>query len=128
MGRKSHQQVVKGPGTIKIINDISMKVAITSTGNTLESKLDERFGRCSFFVIYDTETKGMEFLPNPNIDAEEGAGPASVQLVALRNVKKIVSGEFGLKIKSLLDSLKIQMIVLKKSEKSVGEIIEMLNN
>ena len=105
-----------------------MKVAITSTGNTLESKLDQRFGRCSVFVIYDPETKGIEFLPNPNIEAEEGAGPASVQLVASRNVNKIISGEFGIRIKSLLDSLKIQMIVLKKSEKSVGEIIEMLNN
>jgi predicted Fe-Mo cluster-binding NifX family protein len=104
-----------------------MKVAITSTGNNLESNLDQRFGRCSFFVIYDTETRGMEFIPNPNKEAQEGAGPASVQLVASRDVKKIISGEFGIKIKSLLDSLKIQMIVLKEPEKSVNEIIEMLN-
>ena len=88
-----------------------MKVAITSTGNNLESKLDQRFGRCAFFVIYDIETKGMEFIPNPNKDALEGAGPASVQLVASRDIEKIISGEFGIKIKSLLDSLKIQMIV-----------------
>jgi predicted Fe-Mo cluster-binding NifX family protein len=105
-----------------------MKVAITSTGNTLESKLDQRFGRCSCFVIYDTETKGMEFIPNPNKEALEGAGPASVQLVATRDARKIISGEFGIKIKSLLDSLKIQMIVLKEPDKSIKEIIEMLNN
>jgi len=105
-----------------------MKVAITSSGNTLESKLDQRFGRCSFFVIYDTETKGMEFIPNPNKDAQEGAGPASVQLVASRNVSKIISGEFGIKIKSLIDSLKIQMIALKDSDKSINEVIEMLNH
>jgi predicted Fe-Mo cluster-binding NifX family protein len=105
-----------------------MKVAITSKENNLESKMDERFGRCSYFLIYDTETKGIEFLPNPNKDAQEGAGPASVQLVASRNVQKIISGEFGMKIKSLLDSLKIQMIVIKNPEKRIGEIIEMLNN
>jgi len=105
-----------------------MKVAITSTGNSVGSKLDQRFGRCGYFVIYDTETKGMEIIPNPNKDAEEGAGPASVQLVASRNVQKIVSGEFGIKIKSLLDSLKIQMIILKQPEKSISDIIEMLNN
>jgi predicted Fe-Mo cluster-binding NifX family protein len=105
-----------------------MKIAITSTGNNLESKLDQRFGRCGFFVIYDTETRGMEFIPNPNKDIEEGAGPASVQLVASRNVQKIVSGEFGIKIKSLLDSLKIQMIILKQPEKSISEIIEILSN
>jgi len=105
-----------------------MKVAITSTGNTLESKLDKRFGRCSYFVIYDLETKGLEFIPNPNKDAQEGAGPASVQIVASRNVQKIISGEFGIKIKSLLDSLKIQMIVIKEPEKKIEEIIKMLNN
>lgn len=105
-----------------------MKVAITSTGNTLESTIDQRFGRCAYFVIYDTENKAIEFIPNPNKDAEEGAGPASVQFVAYRNINKIVSGEFGMKIKSLLDSLKIQMIVLKEPEKKIKEIIEMLNH
>ncbi len=104
-----------------------MKVAITSTGNSLDSTLDERFGRCSYFVIYDTESKSTEFIPNPNKEAENGAGPASVQLVALRNVSKIVSGEFGMKIKSLVDSLKIQMIVVKETKK-VKEIIEMLEH
>jgi len=104
-----------------------MKVAITSTGNSLDNKLDQRFGRCSYFIIYDTETKGMEFIPNPNKDVEAGAGPSSVQLVASRNVQKIISGEFGIKIKSLLDSLKIQMIVLKEPEKTIRDIINMLN-
>ena len=105
-----------------------MKVAITSTGNTLDSKLDQRFGRCTCFVIYNTETKGIEFIPNPNRDAQEGAGPASVQIVASKGVEKVISGEFGFKIKSLFDSLKIQMIVLKEPEKKISEIIDMLNN
>lgn len=103
-----------------------MKIAITSTGQSLESKLDQRFGRCAYFVIYDTETDGVETLPNPNRDAEEGAGPASVRLVASKEVKKIVSGEFGGKIKSLLDSLNIQMIVYKEPEKTVQSVIDML--
>jgi len=104
-----------------------MKVCITSNGNTLESKLDERFGRCAFFVIYDTESKATEFIPNPHKDVESGAGPAAVQLVASRGVSKIVAGEFGMKIKSLLDSLKIQMIVFKKPEHKIQGIINMLN-
>jgi predicted Fe-Mo cluster-binding NifX family protein len=104
-----------------------MKIAITSTGNTLDSNLDQRFGRCSCFVIYDNETKSIEFIPNPGKEVQEGAGPASVQLVASRNVQKIISGEFGIKVKSLLDSLKIQMIVLKEPEKKIHEIIDTLN-
>lgn len=105
-----------------------MKVAITSTGNSIDSSIDQRFGRCAYFVIYNTENKAIEFVPNSNQEAEEGAGPASVQLLASRDVGKIVSGEFGIKIKSLLDSLKIQMIVLKQPEKTIKEIIALLTH
>ncbi len=105
-----------------------MKIAITSTGNSLDSAIDKHFGRCAYFVVYDTESKAIEFIPNPNKDAEEGAGSASVQVVSSRNVNKIISGEFGMKIKSLLDSLKIQMIVIKDNQKKISEIIEMLNH
>lgn len=103
-----------------------MKVAITSTGNSVESKIDPRFGRCAYFVIYDTDTNEVEFISNPNKNASNGAGPASVQLVADKGAKKIVSGEFGMKIKSILDSLSIQMIVMKDHQKTVQDIIDML--
>ncbi|MFW5793297.1 MAG: NifB/NifX family molybdenum-iron cluster-binding protein [Bacteroidota bacterium] len=105
-----------------------MKIAIASTGNSLESKIDPRFGRCSYFVIYDTDSEAVEFVPNKSKDAEDGAGPASVQFVAGKNVQKIVSGEFGIKIKPMLDQLKIQMIVVKDNEKKIKDIIEMLNH
>ncbi len=105
-----------------------MKIAITSTGNDLLAKMDKRFGRCSYFVIYDKENGSIEYIPNPARDAEEGAGPAAVQLVAAKGVSKIVSGEFGMKIKSLLDSLRIQMIALNREEKTIKEIIDLLNN
>lgn len=105
-----------------------MKIAITSTGNTLEASIDPRFGRCSYFLIYDTNSKTTEFIMNPNKDADEGAGPASVQLVASHKVSKVVSGEFGMKIKPLFDSLKIQMITIKEQDRKISEVIEMLNH
>ena len=105
-----------------------MKVAITSTGNTLESNVDQRFGRCAYFVIYDSESKSVEYIPNPNKQISEGAGPASVQILAERGVNKIVSGDFGLKVKPLLDSLKVQMIVIKHTQKTVSDIIESLEH
>lgn len=105
-----------------------MKIAITSTGNTLDSIIDSRFGRCAFFVIYDTESKSTEFVPNQNKENVEGAGPASVQFVASRGVGKVVSGEFGAKVKSLFDSLKIQLVVLSDSDKTIRSIIDLLNH
>lgn len=105
-----------------------MKVAITSTGNSPDSTLDSRFGRCSYFVIYDTESRATEYIPNQNKENVEGAGPASVQLIASRGATKVVSGEFGAKVKSLFDSLKIQLIILNDPEKKIGEVIEMLDH
>lgn len=105
-----------------------MKVAITSTGNSPDSKLDSRFGRCSYFVIYDTETHTTEYIPNQNKENVEGAGPASVQLIASKGAEKVVSGEFGAKVKSLFDSLQIQLVVLNDPEKKISAIIDLLNH
>lgn len=105
-----------------------MKVAIAANGNTLDSNIDKSFGRCAWFIIIDTESGGMEFIPNTNRDMEEHAGKAAVELVASRNVMMIVSGEFGAKIKPMLDSLHIQMVVIMDSEKRVSDIIELLIN
>jgi len=105
-----------------------MKVAITSTGNSPESLLDSRFGRCSYFVVYDSISHSIEFIPNPYKENVEGAGLASVQLISSRKVEKVVSGEFGAKVKSIFDSLQIQLVVLKDPEKKISQIIELLNH
>jgi predicted Fe-Mo cluster-binding NifX family protein len=105
-----------------------MKIAITSKDNNLNSKLDSRFGRCSYFAIYDTEGGNVEFYSNPSKESTEGAGPASAQFVASKGVQKVISGEFGFKVKNLFESLGIEAIDLKETEKSITEVIRMLNN
>ncbi len=101
-----------------------MKIAITSEGNTLEAQIDSRFGRCSYFAIYDTETKQTVFLENPGKDASGGAGPAAVQFVAKQGVSRVVAGEFGGKTLPLFQSLNIEMV--NESDKSIGQIISKL--
>ena len=101
-----------------------MNIAISSEGNSLLSNIDSRFGRCSFFAFYDTETGVIKFMVNPAKELSEGAGPAAVQFIASQSVGKVISGEFGGKIKSLLDLLKIEM--QNESSKSISEIIKQL--
>lgn len=105
-----------------------MRVAISSDGNTPDSKIDRRFGRCAYFVIYDTESKAIEYIPNPNLSMLEGAGPASTNLLVSRGVKMVISGEFGVKVKSIFDSLQIQLVVFKYAEKRVNEILVLLDH
>jgi predicted Fe-Mo cluster-binding NifX family protein len=104
-----------------------MKVAITSLNNTTDSAIDSRFGRCSWFIIYDTELKSTEFIPNPNIDSLEGAGIASAKLIASKGVEKVVSGEFGAKVKDVFDSLNIKLIIIRENNKTIQDIIKLLD-
>jgi len=41
-----------------------MKIAITSIGAKLEDKVDPRFGRCHYFILFDTETNKFEAIEN----------------------------------------------------------------
>lgn len=100
-----------------------MKIAITSQGLDLQSKLDSRFGRCAAFVLFDTVSGNVEFVLNPNKDSSEGAGPASAKFIASKGVQKIISGEFGQKVKSIFDTLKVEMVAMHDSKDTVETII-----
>ncbi len=102
-----------------------MKVAISSRNNSVDALVDQRFSRCAYFAFLDTENKEVEFVENIGKKIEKGAGPAAVSFVANKGVSKIVSGEFGFKIKEMLKDLNIQMIIIKK-DKTVREIIDLL--
>lgn len=101
-----------------------MKIAITSQENSLTANIDPRFGRCSFFAIYDTETKNTNFIANPAKESSEGAGPAAVQFIAAQGITKIIAGEFGMKIRSLLESLNIE--IKNEEGKTISQIINEL--
>jgi predicted Fe-Mo cluster-binding NifX family protein len=105
-----------------------MIIAITSTGNNLNAKVDKHFGRCTTFVIYNTETKGLEFLPNPFRKMESDAGKSAIELIVSKGVTRIISGEMGIKIKPVLDYYRIQLIILGQSKKSIREILKLLNH
>lgn len=102
-----------------------MKIAVTSTSNSLESKMDPRFGRAEWLAVYDTEEKKTSFHKNGAKEQQSGSGPATAQKLADLGVKKVFSGDFGPKAKNALESLKIEMVVLK-DEQPVGKIIENL--
>lgn len=73
-----------------------MRIAISSEGADLTSRVDPRFGRAKYFIIYDTETKEMEVVGNEqNFQAAQGAGIQSAQNVARQNVQMVISGNLG---------------------------------
>ena len=103
-----------------------MKTAIAASGDSKESLMDKRFGRCPFFCIYDDENGDIVFQKNHGLDAQEGAGPVAVQLLVNEGVQKIVAAEFGGKVKPVLEELKIQMIMMQ-DERSIEDVINQLS-
>ena len=88
-----------------------MKVAVTSTGLTLESALDPRFGRCSYFALVDTDEMSMETVRNESGSLGGGAGIQSGQLMAQRGVKAVLTGNCGPNAHETLSAAGIDVIV-----------------
>ncbi|MBN2412921.1 NifB/NifX family molybdenum-iron cluster-binding protein [candidate division KSB1 bacterium] len=72
-----------------------MKIAISTTGPTLDDQVEMRFGRCAYFVILDPQTMAFEAVENPNIAAGGGAGIQSAQMMADKDVTVILTGNCG---------------------------------
>jgi hypothetical protein len=66
-----------------------MRIAIASTGKTLESEVDWRFGRAAYFIIVDTETMDFSAFRNDRIAAEEEAGIDVAKVLAGAGVQHV---------------------------------------
>lgn len=71
------------------------KICVTSSGPTLDSMVDPRFGRCAFFIIADPQTYDFEVVPNEAASAAGGAGIRAAQIVASQNVQAVLTGSVG---------------------------------
>ena len=72
-----------------------MKICVTSQGNSLESQVDPRFGRCKYFIIVDTESLEFEAIENSSMSITGGAGIQSGQIMADKDVKVVLTGNVG---------------------------------
>ncbi|RKY00269.1 MAG: dinitrogenase iron-molybdenum cofactor biosynthesis protein [Spirochaetes bacterium] len=86
-----------------------MKVAITSNGRNLEAEVDQRFGRCRYFLIVDTDSLEYEVIDNSN-QAGGGAGIAAAQKVVNKNVDAVLTGNCGPNAYQVLSQAGIEVI------------------
>lgn len=97
-----------------------MKIAITSTGPSLDSAFDNRFGRASYFIVFDSETDQHEALDNvQNYQAAQGAGIQSAQTLASAGVDALITGHLGPKAARTLSAASVK--VYQSDAKTVEE-------
>ena len=88
-----------------------MKIAITSTGATLDDQVEARFGRCAYFLIVETDSMALEAIENPNVAAGGGAGVQSAQLMADKGVKAVLTGNCGPNAFQVFGAAGVQVLV-----------------
>lgn len=101
-----------------------MKIGISSTGNDINSALDIRFGRCSYFAIYDTDTNSAQFIQNPAQSASGGAGTAAAQEMINNDVEAIITGNMGPNAFGVFKGSDIK--VYKSASVPIGNAVQLL--
>ena len=87
-----------------------MKIAVSSIGEGLNSKVSEVFGRCPYFIIAEIENqkiKKTETIENKNIAQMSGAGISTAQLIAEKNVKAVITKNIGPRASDVLRQFNI---------------------
>lgn len=101
-----------------------MRVAVCSQGDTLDSRVDERFGRSPYFVVVETETARFEAVRNPGADSAHGAGVGAVRVLLSQNVSVVVTGNAGPNALRALEEAGIE--VYRAEGGTVREVVERL--
>ncbi len=86
-----------------------MNICISSINDDVKSPMDQRFGRCSYFAIYDDKSDKLEFMENNNQVANHGAGVATAQSIVDRGVKVLITGNIGPNAMDLLKASGVEV-------------------
>ncbi|MFZ5981375.1 MAG: NifB/NifX family molybdenum-iron cluster-binding protein [Candidatus Zixiibacteriota bacterium] len=104
-----------------------MKIAVTSQGTDLTSKVDPRFGRAQYFIIVDTSNDDFKTIENTqNLNAVQGAGVQAAQNIVREKVDIVVSGNLGPKAYMTLNAAGIKIALW--SDGTVAEAVQFVKD
>ena len=87
-----------------------MKIAVTSTGQDLDSPMDPRFGRAAYILIVDADSLAFEVLDNAeNVNAFKGAGIQAASMISDRQADVLLTGFCGPNAFKTLDAARVKV-------------------
>lgn len=102
-----------------------MLVVVTALEPTLESLVDQRFGRARYLIVVDTESGETNVHNNAvNLNAVQGAGIQTAQNVAQLKAEAVITGHVGPNAFRALSAAGIK--VYTGSNVTVAEAIDQL--
>lgn len=96
-----------------------MKIAVSSHGTQLTSKIDERFGRCANFLVIAPES--LEFQVLENRESEQGAGISAAKLVIDAGADLVITGNMGPKAFRVLKEAGVDVVL-----NGAGRVIDVI--
>lgn len=99
-----------------------MKIGVSASGNDMEALVDPRFGRCTYFVLVDSESMQFEAVPNLAAASGSGAGIQAAQTMASKQVQVLITGNVGPNAFQALSAAEITVITGASGK--VREVIE----
>lgn len=103
-----------------------MKIAIPVTSKEENCYLDNRFGRGSFYYIFDVENDSYEIVDNPAKQARGGAGIQAVEFLINKGVTSVITPEVGPNAERVLRSARIR--IFQGENLPAKELIEKWKN
>jgi len=103
-----------------------MIIAVTSTGETLDSQVDQRFGRAAYFIVIDTETMDYSVIENKNIAGAGGVGISSAKLVSDAGAQAALTGNCGPNAERTLKTANVKLYTQVSG--TVAEAVELFKN
>ena len=105
-----------------------MRIIISSTGESIDSNVDMRFGRCLFFLIVDTEDNkitNVSSVENQGAVQGHGAGIKAASQVGELKPDAVITGNLGPKASDVLNQFNIE--VFQGSGKIEDVVIKFLD-
>ncbi|MBN1923164.1 MAG: NifB/NifX family molybdenum-iron cluster-binding protein [Nanoarchaeota archaeon] len=87
-----------------------MRIAVSSTGKTLNGEVTLVFGRCPYFIIADvegSEIKGFKAIENTSAKQMSGAGIAAARIIAEQKAGTVITGNIGPRASTVFKQFKI---------------------
>ena len=103
-----------------------MKICISSTGKDLDAIVDQRFGRCQYFLIIDIDTMKIKTISNEATLSSGGAGIQAAQIVTKEDIESVITGNIGPNAFQTLQAAGIKVIT--GGNGSIKDIVQKYNN
>ena len=87
-----------------------MRIAISSAGRDMNSQIDQRLGRCAYFIIVQTDDDSLEVFENKFKSFGGGAGIQAAGFLKSKGVKQVLTGNCGPNAMNVFSEAKIQVV------------------